>query len=88
MICTAPLMFAAGGNRPRVCGKPATHVLGDGKGRCNKHNRGRGTKIEKAPPEKAPLTKGLVNGEMRLFRAVQPLPDETTRDAGYDGDGE
>lgn len=47
-ICTAPLVFAGGGNRPRVCGKPATHVLPDGKHRCAKHNRGRGQKIEAA----------------------------------------
>lgn len=45
-LCTAPLVFASGGNRPRACGKPATVVLSDGSNRCAKHARGRGVKLE------------------------------------------
>lgn len=47
--CAAPLIFAAGGNRPRQCGKPAKWLLPDGSVRCNKHRRGRGVPLEVKP---------------------------------------
>ncbi len=47
--CTAKLVYSAGGNRPRLCGKPAKWVLSDGTGRCKAHRKGRGVPVEVKP---------------------------------------
>ena len=73
MKCTAPLIFAGGGNRPRFCGKPATVVLSDGKGRCSKHARGRGTPI--AQWERIPAGDHMLNEpKAATLDRVKPVP--------------